>query len=238
MLAGKPVEACRRHPAGSALAVVELDLGVQGGEGHGHVRGMGGDAVRGVAEDGVVAVHSVAGGAAGTRFPLVAGLGHVLEVRATGALEEVPAGGGDVAQLPGRAGEEGLGQGGVAGPDEGVHGQISVGYTGFDPEPSGGQFPDVVERQPGEVDEGVGGLHVVLHEVDQVGAAADVAGAGVARVGGRRFLEAGGPYVGEGLHAITSGVGGGVGGGVGVRVGVRSGVSAAAQAATASAIPL
>lgn len=88
-----------------------------------------------------------------------------------------------------------------------MRGQIGVGDTRADPERSRGQFLDVVEGQPGEVDEGVRGFHVMLHEVDEVGAAAEVAGAGVARVDGRRFLEAGGLYVGEGLHAITSGSG-------------------------------
>ena len=93
---------------------MQLNGGVEGGQRDRHVRGLGGDAVRGVAQYGEVAVGAVAGRAAGARGALVAGLGDVLEVGAAGALEQVAAGGRGVAQLPRGAGQQRLGQDGVA----------------------------------------------------------------------------------------------------------------------------
>lgn len=119
-------------------------------------------------------------------------------------------------------------------------GQVAVGHEGSDTERPRGLFLDLVEGQPGEVDEGARRLDVVLHEVDEVGAAAEVAGAGAARIGGRGFLEAGGPYVPERLHTITSGRGTGLGAGPGVVLGtvVFAGADRAQTSETASTIPL
>ncbi|OSY50702.1 hypothetical protein BG846_03678 [Streptomyces fradiae ATCC 10745 = DSM 40063] len=202
-VAGEPVELGRGHGA-FAVRAGQLDVGVEGGEGDGEVRGVGGDAPGGVAEDGVVAVDAVAGAAAAAGGALAAGLGEVLEVGAAGALEEVAAGGGRVAELGGGAGEQGAGDGGVAGPYQGVRGEVAVADGGARAQPAVGQLLDGVERQAGDVDEGVGGLDAQLHQVDQVGAAGEVAGAGAAGVGGRRLLDGAGADVREGLHRITS----------------------------------
>ncbi len=72
------------------------------------------------------AVEAVDGRTAGAGLALVAGEGGVAEVDAAGALQEVAAGGGHVAQLRGRAGEDGLGEDGVVAEDGGVMRDIGV----------------------------------------------------------------------------------------------------------------
>jgi pantothenate kinase len=74
-------------------------MGIEGGQSNRHVRGMRGDARLRGAQDGQFAVIALAGRAAAARLTLVAGLGNVLEVDAARALQQVPTGGGQVAQL-------------------------------------------------------------------------------------------------------------------------------------------
>ncbi len=201
--AGQPVEVGGGHAPG-ALGAVQLHARVEGGQRHRHVRGVGGDALVGVAEHRVVPVHALQRAAAGAWLALVAGLGDVLEVRAAGALQQVAAGGGGVAQLPGGAGQQRLGQRRVAVAHGGVGGEVAVADRRAGPQRAVGQLLHGVQRQPGDVDERGGRLHAELHQVDEVGAAAEVAGARVGRerVGG--LLDAARAYVGEGLHGITS----------------------------------
>ncbi len=203
MVARQPVEAVRGQAAGP-LGAVQLDPGVQRGQRHRHVRGMGGDAVRGMAEDGVIAVHPLPRPAAAARHPLVAGLGQVLEVRAAGALEQVAAGRGRVAQLPGGAREQRLGQRRTAVADGRVGGEVAVADHRPDPQAAVRQLLHFVQREPGDVDEGGGPLDAELHQIDEVGAAAEIACAGMGgvRLGG--LLHTAGAYIGEGLHGITS----------------------------------
>ncbi|OEJ93759.1 hypothetical protein J116_004035 [Streptomyces thermolilacinus SPC6] len=203
VVAGQPVEIGGGHRPFTVRAV-EFHVRVEGGEGDGEVGGVGGDAQVRVAEHGVVAVDAVAGAAAAAGGALVARLGEVLEVGAAGALEEVAPGGGGVAELAGGAGEQGAGHGGVAGADEGVRGEVAVADGGADAQGPVGQFLDRVEGQAGDVDEGLGGLDAELHQVHEVGAAREVAGAGVRGVGGGRLLDGAGADVREGLHRITS----------------------------------
>lgn len=182
----------------------EFDFGVEGRQGDRHVGGMGGHAVRGVAEHGVVAVDAVEGPATGARFALVAGLPGVLEVRAAGPLEEVAPGGGHVAELARRAGQQGLGQDGQVAAHRRMRGEVAVAHGRPDPEPAAGQFADGVEGQPADVDEGAGGLHTEFHEVDEIGTAAEEAGVRQREEVVHGVLGAAGPDVTERLHAITS----------------------------------
>jgi hypothetical protein len=83
---------------------------VECGERDAHVRWVGGDAgVRG-AENRMHPVESVDRIAAVVRLPLVASRRPVVEVVAPGTLQEIAADGGHVANLPGCAGKNGLGQ--------------------------------------------------------------------------------------------------------------------------------
>ncbi|MNO72895.1 hypothetical protein D3C76_638510 [compost metagenome] len=64
-----------------------------------HVRGMGGDAGIAGAENGMDTVQACTRWASAARFALVAGCAGVVEVIATGTLQQVAAGAGHVPQL-------------------------------------------------------------------------------------------------------------------------------------------
>jgi hypothetical protein len=154
---------------------------------------MRGRAVRRPAQDGQVAVLTRPRRAASARRPLVAWLGHVLEVRAAGALEQVAADGSRVPQLPGRPGQHGLRQHRVPGAHPRVGGQVAVAHPGADPQPAPlsliaalSRVLDGVREQPGHVDEQVGGGHPELHQVDQVGPAGQEGSPGPSRHEGDR----------------------------------------------------
>ncbi len=197
------VEVGERQLAGSVRRF-EVDHGVEGGQGHGHVRGVHGHAVVGGAQDGVVAVLARDGGAAAAGHPLVAGPADVREVAAAGALQQVSADGGHVAQLPRRPGQDRLGERRVAAPDLGVGGQVAVGDGGADPQPALGCRLDPVERQLADVDEPCGALDTGLHEVDEIGAAAEEAGVRVGVEQGDGAGDVVRPLVVELPHATVS----------------------------------
>ena len=113
--AGETMEVCDGDGALASCAL-DVDGGVKGGERDVHVRGVGGDAgfaaggafVR-LSEDGMDAVDAFYGGAPAAGGAFVAGRkGGVHEVVAASALQEVAAGGGHIAELRGRSGEESL----------------------------------------------------------------------------------------------------------------------------------
>ena len=100
------------------LWTVEFDLGVQSVESDGHIRRIGGDAgVRrhraliGLAENGHDAIEADYRATAGAGFALVAGReGDIGEVVAAGALHQVAARGGHIAQLRAGAGKQSEGK--------------------------------------------------------------------------------------------------------------------------------
>ncbi len=81
----------------------------------------------------MVAVEALDGGTAAARSALVArGKGGVHEVVAAGALEQVAAGGGHVAELWGGSAEKGLREERIVGADDFVVGEIAVADSGSD----------------------------------------------------------------------------------------------------------
>ena len=138
-------------------------------------------------EDGEVAVLARPRRAARSRRPLVARLRDVLEVHAAGALQQVAADGGHVAQLSGRPGQQRLGQHRVA---RRVPAGRRRGRCCARRRRCAARRRRVgsirSERQPGDVDEQAGGGHAELHQVDQVGAAAEEGRAGTSGHGGDR----------------------------------------------------
>ncbi len=74
VVTGQPVEVRRGHAAGRPAGAAQFHVGVAGGERHGDVGGVGGDAVRGVPEHGVVAVDAVPCAAAASGERLLQGL--------------------------------------------------------------------------------------------------------------------------------------------------------------------
>nr|GFD55660.1 hypothetical protein [Tanacetum cinerariifolium] len=77
----------------------ELHLRIEHRQCHTHIRRKRGNALRARAQNGVFAVDAAHGSAARAGHPLVAGAGRIVEIDAAGALVEVAAVGGRVAQL-------------------------------------------------------------------------------------------------------------------------------------------
>ena len=118
-------------------------------------------------------------------FALVAAGGRVVEVGAAGALEQVAADRRLVAQLARRAGEQRLREHRIAGAHPGVGGGVGVRRLGADPQPAVRQLLDLLQRQAADVDQVRRLLDLELHQVEQVGAAADELGAGLGHGGDR-----------------------------------------------------
>ena len=134
---------------------------------------MGGDAGVAGAEDGMHAVDAADGGAAGAGIALVAVRGRVVEVGAAGALQQVAADGRLVAQLAGGAGDERLGEDGVAGAHAEIGGDVGVCGLGADAQSSVREVVGILQRQAADVYQVGGALDLELHQIEQVGAAAD-----------------------------------------------------------------
>ena len=87
--------------------------------------------------------------AAGARLALVARRGRVVEVGAARPLQQVAAGGGHVAQLRRRAGEDRAGEQRIARLDLRVIGEIAVRHQGADAQAAVCGLLDPVERRDG-----------------------------------------------------------------------------------------
>ena len=155
----------------------EMHDGVQCGEGNAHVGRVGRDAGGRGAEDGVDAVEAVDGVAALSGDALVTGGAVVVvEVCTAGALQKVSADGRHVADLRGGTGENGAGEDRILRADGGVLGEGGVAGRCADADAAFGRGIDRV-RERCDVDEGRRPLKGFAHQVDQVGATAEVFGA-------------------------------------------------------------
>ncbi|GHF84712.1 hypothetical protein GCM10018787_36940 [Streptomyces thermodiastaticus] len=152
----------------------------------------------------MVAVHARQRAAAAARLPFVARLVHVLDIRAAGALQQVPGRGGRVAQLAGGAREQRLRQRRVTAAHQRMGRQVAVAHHGPHPQRTAGQLLDAVQRQPAHVDQGGGLLHPELHKVHQVGAARRMARPGARGEDLGRLLDGARADVRERFHRATS----------------------------------
>ncbi len=147
VLAGQPVQVRDRHDP-LAVGTQHPHRRVQRAQRDRHVRGVGGDAgVRGPRPSSVAPRTArlrwwPSRAAARTGLALVARHRGVGEVGAAGALQQVAAGGGAVAQLPARpASRAGPAAGTARAPA--LAGQVGVGHRGTDPQPAVGQVLDL-----------------------------------------------------------------------------------------------
>src|SRR5699024_7622930 len=144
----------------------QTHFGAQCGQGHRHVGRVGGHALLGGAQHGVVTPVAVLGRTTTAGLALVTGGGGVLEVRTAGALKQVAAGGGGVAQLPGGPGEQGHRQGRVAASHERVSGQVTVGHGRTNTQASIGKFLDGGVQGRTHVHDVLGAGHTEFEVVD------------------------------------------------------------------------
>ena len=97
-VARQQVEIGQRHLA--RRGAVDVHNGVKRAQSHGHVAGIGGDAMFRRPQDRMVARHPANGRTARAGVALVAGHAAVIEIGTARALHQVAAGGRHVAQLP------------------------------------------------------------------------------------------------------------------------------------------
>jgi hypothetical protein len=157
-----------------------------------HVARIGGDTLLAPAEDGVHPVEPSERPAARPRLPLVARHRRVVEILAARALQEVPAVGRHVAELRGGARDNGLGEERAVVAYEQVVGGVRVRRQGADGD-AAARRSDLGELQAGQVDQLVGTLDVLFHQIEDVGPAGQELRLRVRRVGrrtqrGERFL--------------------------------------------------
>jgi len=176
--------------------------GIQRRQRHAHVRRMHGDAVFAGTENRVDAIAPVTRTATGARLALVAGRGGVVEVVATGALQQVAAGAGHVAQLRRCPGKNRLAQQRIALFDLRVPGQVGVANQRTDAQAALGGLLDLAQRQAVDVDELAGLQHILFHQVEQVGAAGDVAA--LRPVQGDGLVDTFGALIAERRHCAPS----------------------------------
>jgi len=160
---------------------------------------MRGDAVVAHTEHGVHPIEAFERRATRSRHALVAGLGRVIEVGATHALQQVAAGRGLVAKLGRRAGENGLREQRITPAHAHVDGSRAVGDQRADAQAALGRLFDAIKRQPTNVDELRRRLDLQLHEVDEIRAPGDELGRGPGGrcAGGRDLVR---PFVAERFH--------------------------------------
>ncbi len=150
-----------------------VHLGLECGERHAHVGGVRGDARLARAEDCVHAVEPVDGGAAAAGLTFIAGRGDVVEIVAARALQEIAARRSHVAQLLRGAGEDSAREQRIALRHQEVIGEVGIGHERADAQAAVARLFDRLERQARDVDEPRRTLDLLLHEIDQVGAAGD-----------------------------------------------------------------
>ena len=116
--------------------------------------------------------------ATATRFSLVARHSCVVEVGAAGALVEIPAVGGHISDLLGGSGQDRLRQKWKMLFDEGMISGVGVADQGAQANAVPG-FRDFCHAEPIEVDQLVGALDILFHQVQEVGSAGQESSPGV-----------------------------------------------------------
>src|SRR5471032_3332086 len=197
------MQVCNRNASGAAVRADCLDLCVEQPHCYRHVAGMGGDAGFADADDPERATESADGRTTTAWLALVAGLIRVIEVRATGALQQVAGGGGDIAQLAGSAGEQGAGEHRIVLSDPRVGSQVGVSYQCSDSQTTLRRGFNPVKSKAIDVDQVRRRLDVQLHQVQQIGAAGNDLRAVDLRRQCRGFGLGLGARIGKGSHALA-----------------------------------
>ena len=166
----EPMEIRKRNRTRSRRSG-DMDRGVEGGQRHTHVGGMRRNARLARAEDRVHTVEARDGGAAAAGLAFIAGRRDVVEVIAARALQKITAGRRHVAQLRRGTRQDRAREYGIALRDQRMVGEVGIRHQRADPQSPVRRFLDGLERQPRDVDQPRGAFDILLHQVDQVGAA-------------------------------------------------------------------
>ena len=138
--------------------------------------------------------------APGTGSALVARRGAILEVRASGALQQIPRRGGEIAQLTGGSGNERLREDRVAPADQRMGGEFGVAHSRTHSHRAVLELAHFVQRQLGDIHQQLGAGDAELHVVHQVRPAREKRGVGPGADEHHRLLGIGGALVVERLH--------------------------------------
>ncbi len=183
-----------------SIRASDADRRIESGERNAHVRRMCRDAVLAGSEDGMDSVHTVDRRTTGSRRTLVARRRRIVEVVAAGALQEVAAHTGRVAELRRSAGQDRTREQRITLLDPDVVRDLRVGRQRPEAEPTVLALLDRAKREMRDVDQPARAGDVLLHEVDEVGAAGDELRRFVRGAHANRVRDIGGAGVFEAIH--------------------------------------
>ena len=155
-----------------AVGASDPDDGIERVERIRHVAGIGRDTVLAPAENRVHAVESFARAATAARLAFIARHRGVVEILAARALQEIAAVRGHVAELPRGAGHDRLREQRIIAANQRMIGRVGVRRQRADRDAAARRL-DLGELQAREVDQLVRPLHVLLHQVEDVGPAGE-----------------------------------------------------------------
>jgi hypothetical protein len=193
------MEVAKRNRTGGAIGPQRSNVGIENGHRHTHVGWMGRDAVVTHAEHGVAAVEAVERLASGSGLSAVARRVHVAEIGAARPLEDVAGDRRHVADLRGRAREDGLRQHRVAVTHNRVPRQLTVRH-GRAHDNRVIRHVDARQAETPDIHNGDGRQHVDLHQIDKGRPASKKHRVRPGGHGARRIRRASHAFKGEGVH--------------------------------------
>ena len=204
--AGQAVKVGKRQAA-LTIAPLQHHHPIQRRQRDAQVRRMHGHASLTGAQHRVVAAKTIPCRAAGARRPFVARRRQILKVHTAGALQQVAPGGGHVAQLARRAGQQGLGHERQVLADQRMGGHVAVAHQRADAQQAVIAAADLGQRrvnqaQPADVNDLRGRAQPQPQVIDQVGAAGQKSAVGAQPRDG--IGHAGGALVGKRRHRAIS----------------------------------
>ena len=185
------------------IAIGNMDRRIERAQRHRHVSGIGGDTLFAGAEDRMQFGNPVDRAAAATGLALVARLVDIHEIEAPRALAQIAAGGGLVAQLLRRPGQDRPREHGIVRADPRMHCGRRIGGQRADAQPAIIGVLDLRKSHPVDVRQLPGGFDLQLHQVEQIGPAGYCSGFGFGEHL-RRICQRSRAAVLEGPHVTSS----------------------------------
>src|SRR6516165_10776758 len=134
---------------------------------------MHGDAGLAPAQDRIHAVEAVHRAAASARLALIAGHRGVVEIKAAGPLEQIASGRSHVAELSRGPSKNGARQQRIARLDALVVSEVAIRHERADAQTAGFSPLNLRKRQSGDVDQPSRTCHILLDQIDEIGAPGD-----------------------------------------------------------------
>ena len=198
-VARSKVEVAKRNRTGGAIGPYRVNVGIEDGHRHAHVRWMRGNAVLADAQHGVAAIEAVERIAAGSRLSAVARRMNISEIGAARPLQDVAGDRRHVADLRGGARQDRFRQHREAIAHDRVPRQLTVGDGRADDDRVI-RHVDARHAEMPNIHNGVWRQHVDLHQIDERRATSQKHRARASGHGARRIRRARQPFKGEGVH--------------------------------------